>query len=504
MTVNLFPYRYYDGTGLAELVQKRLVTPNEIIEIAINYLEQLNPRLNAVIGKMYDKARQAATRLTCQEPFAGVPILLKDIGQEIKGELITSGAKALQQYRANEDATFVKRVRSTGVIFLGRTNIPEFALMGTTEPLYYGPTRNPWNIEYTPGGSSGGAAAAVASGIVPIAGANDGGGSIRIPAAYCGLFGLKPSRGRAPAGPFWGRHCQGAAIDHVITRSVRDSAHMLDLIKGYEAGAAFAPPPFDNNYLECATQGPSKSFKIAFSIDSPVGTTVHPECEKAVIRAARQLESLGHYVEEKKAPVDGHKIAYCYIILYFGETAAAIASLGDFLNRKVRMSDVEPATWILGQLGKTVSSEEWIKCINEWDFAAFKMEAFFEEYDLYMTPTTATLPSKIGEQDLSSKDAALARIITRLNAVRPLKKTGFIDEVTKRILSRIPFTQLPNLTGQPAMSVPLHLSPEGLPVGVQFITSKGHEDILYRLAGQLEQTENWIKIEENPVYSNLD
>lgn len=504
MILTSFPYRYYDATGLAELVRKREVTANEIIETAINNMEQLNPRLNAVIGKMYDKARQAASKITCQEPFAGVPLLLKDIGQEIKGELITSGAKALQHYRAKEDATFVKRVRSTGVIFLGRTNIPEFALMGTTEPLYYGPARNPWNIDYTPGGSSGGSAAAVASGAVPIAGANDGGGSIRIPAAYCGLFGLKPSRGRTPAGPFWGRHCQGAAIDHVITRSVRDSAHMLDLIKGYEAGAAFAPPPCDNDYLECATQGPSRSFRIAFSIDSPIGTTVHSECQKAVIRAARKLESLGHYVEEKNAPVDGHKIAYCYIILYFGETATAIASLGDVLNRKARMSDVEPATWILSQLGKTISCEEWIKCINEWDFAAFKMEAFFEKYDLYMTPTTAALPSRIGEQDLSKWDLALVKTITQLNLVRPLKRVGLVDEVTKRILDRIPFTQLANLTGQPAMSVPLHLSPEGLPVGVQFITSKGREDILYRLAGQLEQTEIWIRAEENPMYSYPD
>ncbi|NLA47168.1 MAG: amidase, partial [Firmicutes bacterium] len=276
-----FPYQNYDAAGLAELVQKKEVTAAEIVESAIARLERLNPKINAVIHKMYEKARLAAEKITGKEPFAGVPMLVKDISQEIKGEPITCGAKSLRDCLAEEDATFVKRARATGVVFLGITNVPEFALMGTTEPKYYGPTRNPWNKDYTPGGSSGGSAAAVAAGIVPIAGANDGGGSIRIPAAYCGLFGLKPSRGRMPAGPFSGRHWQGASVDHVLTRSVRDSALMLDLIKGYEAGAAFPPPPFDHNYLECVSQGPINKLKIAFCLRSPIGTEVHRECREA-------------------------------------------------------------------------------------------------------------------------------------------------------------------------------------------------------------------------------
>ncbi|HOB86427.1 MAG TPA: amidase family protein, partial [Bacillota bacterium] len=211
----LFPYQEYDAVGLAGLVQKKEVTAEEIVAAAVERLERLNPKINAVIHKMYEKAKEAAAEITGEEPFAGVPMLLKDIGQEIKGEPITQGSKAFQGCLAEEDSTFVKRLRATGVIFLGVTNVPEFALMGITEPQYYGPTRNPWNTDYTPGGSSGGSAAAVAAGIVPLAGANDGGGSIRIPAAYCGLFGLKPSRGRVPAGPFFGRHWQGASVDHV-------------------------------------------------------------------------------------------------------------------------------------------------------------------------------------------------------------------------------------------------------------------------------------------------
>ncbi len=499
-----FPYQNYDAAGLAELVQKKEVTAAEIVESAIARLERLNPKINAVIHKMYEKARLAAEKITGKEPFAGVPMLVKDISQEIKGEPITCGAKSLRDCLAEEDATFVKRARATGVVFLGITNVPEFALMGTTEPKYYGPTRNPWNKDYTPGGSSGGSAAAVAAGIVPIAGANDGGGSIRIPAAYCGLFGLKPSRGRMPAGPFSGRHWQGASVDHVLTRSVRDSALMLDLIKGYEAGAAFPPPPFDHNYLECVSQGPINKLKIAFCLRSPIGTEVHRECREAAIKAAQLLESLGHIVDEKEAPVDGNKIAQSYMTLYFGEVAADIASLEEVLGRKARMNDVEPATWMLGLLGKVTSSEEWVLSIREWDTAAFEMEAFFEDYDLYMTPTTADPPSRIGEQDMAPKEATLIKLVSSLNLIKAVKKSGFVDNLIKRSLKRTPFTQLANLTGQPAMSAPLHMTMEGLPVGVQFIAAKGREDILYRLAGQLEQSQHWIRVEENPMFKRSD
>ncbi|MGB4215078.1 MAG: amidase family protein [Dethiobacteria bacterium] len=495
-----FPYQNYDAAGLAELVQKKEVTAAEIVESAIARLERLNPKINAVIHKMYEKARLAAEKITGKEPFAGVPMLVKDISQEIKGEPITCGAKSLRDCLAEEDATFVKRARATGVVFLGITNVPEFALMGTTEPKYYGPTRNPWNKDYTPGGSSGGSAAAVAAGIVPIAGANDGGGSIRIPAAYCGLFGLKPSRGRMPAGPFSGRHWQGASVDHVLTRSVRDSALMLDLIKGYEAGAAFPPPPFDHNYLECVSQGPINKLKIAFCLRSPIGTEVHRECREAAIKAAQLLESLGHIVDEKEAPVDGNKIAQSYMTLYFGEVAADIASLEEVLGRKARMNDVEPATWMLGLLGKVTSSAEWVLSIREWDTAAFEMEAFFEDYDLYMTPTTADPPSRIGEQDMAPKEATLIKLVSSLNLIKAVKKSGFVDNLIKRSLKRTPFTQLANLTGQPAMSAPLHMTMEGLPVGVQFIAAKGREDVLYRLAGQLEQSQHWIRVEENPMF----
>ena len=321
-------------------------------------------------------------------------MLLKDISQEIEGEPITAGSKAFLNYRAKEDSEYARRLRKAGVVFLGQTNVPEFALVAVTEPVHYGPTRNPWNLGHTPGGSSGGSAAAVASGIVPIAGANDGGGSIRIPAAYCGLFGLKPTRGRTPVGPNYGRAWQGASAEHVLTRTVRDSAAMLDALQGHEKAGAFSATPFTGSYLETSSTPIGKKLRIAFSVKSPIGTDVDPDCREGVLKAARLLESMGHHVEEVDAPVDGDKIAKSYLTMYFGETAAQLASLETVLGRKATASDVEPTTWLLGLLGKATSAEEFVLSLREWDRAALQMETFHETYDFYITPTTASSASE--------------------------------------------------------------------------------------------------------------
>jgi amidase len=499
--VATFPYTRYDGYGLATLIKNKEITAEEVIEQAITRIEKLNPSLNAVIHKMYEKARMAV-KTHADSPFFGVPMLLKDVIQEIEGEPITYGSKALANNIAARDSEFVRRLRRTGTVFIGQTNVPEFALMGITEPVHYGPTRNPWNPEYTPGGSSGGSAAAVASGMVPIAGANDGGGSIRIPAAFCGLFGIKPSRGRTPVGNSLGRHWQGASVDHVLTRTVRDSALMLNLIKGYEPGAAFHSPPHDADYLACVSQPLTQKLRIAFSVRSPIGTRVDDECRQAVYKTVKWLESMGHIIEEKDAPVDGKKLANSYITLYFGEVAASIHHLEDTLGRKAKWGDVEPATWMLGLLGKVTSAEEWVLSLREWDRTAFIMEDFHKTYDFYVTPTTAFPPSKIGELDLSNKEKRLIKLVDQLGLVRFVKKSGFVDELVEKNLERTPFTQLANLTGQPAMSLPLHLTKSGLPVGVQFIAAKGREDLLFRLAGELEQSEYWIKVDNNPMFAS--
>lgn len=495
-----FVYKNYDGLGLAALIKNKELQAKEVLDEAIKTIEQQNPALNAVINKFYDKAEKQADTVDLTGTFAGVPMLLKDIGQEIVGEKMTEGSKALQSYLAEADSEYIKQVRKTGAVFIGQTNVPEFALMGITEPNLSGPTRNPWNLDHTPGGSSGGSAAAVASGMVPIAGANDGGGSIRIPGAYCGLFGMKPTRGRTPVGPKRGRNWQGASVDHILSRSVRDSAAMLDEIKFFEKGAAFYAPPFEGSYLDMLKVPPVRKQRVAFSVRSPLGSEVQQECQVAVYHAAKLLESMGYDVVEVDAPVDGRKIAKSYLTMYFGEVAAAIASLEEVLGRKAVMSDMELTTWILGLVGKATSAEEVVLSIREWDRAAFAMETFHETYDFYMTPTTAFLPAKIGELEPKKSEQLVMQFASKLSMGGLLKKTGIVEQVAMQSLMRTPFTQLANLTGQPAMTVPLHLTADGLPVGVQFMAARGREDLLYALAGQLEQSELWVPVVKNPMF----
>ncbi|MEH7883935.1 amidase family protein [Bacillus sp. JJ1609] len=494
-----FDYKAYDGLGLAELVKKKEVQPKELVEEAIKLTDSLNPKLNAVINKMYDKAHKAADA-QLSGAFAGVPMLLKDISQEIEGEPITLGSKAFLNYRAKTDSEYARRLRKAGVVFLGQTNVPEFALVAYTEPAHYGPTRNPWNLDHTPGGSSGGSAAAVASGMVPIAGANDGGGSIRIPAAYCGLFGLKPTRGRTPVGPNYGRAWQGASAEHVLTRTVRDSAAMLDQLHGHEKAGAFHATPFEGSYLETLSTPLGKKLRIAYSVTSPIGTEVDPDCREAVLKTARLLESMGHQVEEKDAPVDGKKIAQSYLTMYFGETAALLASLEEVLGRKATPADVEPTTWLLGLLGKATSAEEFVLSIREWDRAAHQMETFHETYDFYLTPTTAFPPARIGELQPSASEKFLINTVGKMGLGGMLKKAGIVDQIAQKNLARTPFTQLANLTGQPAMSMPLHHTADGLPVGVQVMAARGREDLLLQLAGELEQSEHWVDVRKNPLF----
>ncbi|WP_327078405.1 amidase family protein [Litchfieldia sinesaloumensis] len=492
----VFDYKQYDGLGLAQLIQKKEVSAEEVREMAIREIEQKNGVLNAVIHKIYDHPQEdnQATGI-----FAGVPVLTKNMLQEIKGQPMTEGSKVLANFIADEDSEFVRQIKASGITILGQTNVPEFALMGVTEPAHNGPSRNPWNPEYTPGGSSGGSAAAVASGMVPIAGANDGGGSIRIPGAFCGLFGLKPTRGRTPIGPNRGRSWQGASVDHILSRSVRDSAAMLDHYE-FDRASAFIAPPFNGSYLSASQTPITRPLKIAFTTDSPLGTSVHQECKDAVDQSIKLLESMGHHVVEKEAPIDGKKLANSYFMLYFAEVAATFTAIEEVIGRKVTSKDVEPTTWILGLLGKAVSAGEFLTSLKYWDKVAIQMEEFHDDYDLYITPTTAFPPSKIGELDPTSMEKMLIRAVGGLGLGGILKKTDFVDQLANKSLERTPFTQLANLTGQPAMTLPLHLTKDGLPCGVQVMARRGREDLLLQLAGQMEQTDRWVDVRENPFY----
>jgi amidase len=491
-TMGSFPeYDRYDALALAELVRQRQVTPMELCEEAIERIERVNPKINAVVTRMYDQGRRAASNPLLDGPFVGVPLLIKDLAYAYSGVPMTSGCKALKDYVPAYDNEMVLRLKKAGTVIIGKTNTPEFGLLGVTEPELFGPCRNPWSTDRTPGGSSGGSAAAVAAGMVPMASGGDGGGSIRIPSAYCGLFGLKPTRGRNPTGPDHGQIWQGAVQNHVITRTVRDSAAMLDATQGPDTGAPFEICPPAGSYLQEVSQYPGR-LKIAFDTHSPIGTAVHPECVRGVEKAAHLLEDLGHFLEEDRPDIDGKGLAHSYLTMYFGEVAADIDELDSVLKRKAKPEDVELMTWTLGLLGRTFSAGYLVQALRRWDRAARKMGLFFQKYDLYLTPTTAYPPAKIGELQPKPFEVLLMKVVNALKLGRLLKSSGIVDQMAEQSLKRTPFTQLANVCGLPAITMPLYWTPDGLPCGVQFIGSFGDEARLFRLAGQLEKTQPWF------------
>ncbi len=493
-------YDQYDGLGLAELVSKKKVTASEICEEAISRIEDVNPALNAVITPLFDLARKAVQEALPDGPFCGVPFLLKDLLCDLAGVPQTMGSKACQDYVPPQDSELVKRYKQAGLVILGKTNLPEFGLLGITEPKLHGPTRNPWNPDHTPGGSSGGSAAAVASGMVPLASASDGAGSIRIPASCCGLFGLKTTRGRTPSGPPYGRTWQGAVIEHVISRSVRDSAAVLDATHGCDAGAPYVIPLPAQPYLDELDQSPG-CLKIAFNTRSPIDTKVHPECIGAVEKTAELLEELGHTVEETRPQINGQALARGLVTLYAGEVAALMEDLKLMRGKKVTPSDVETLTWTVALLGRSFKAGHIVKAKREWELAARIMGRFHEDYDLYLTPTMAYPPVKIGELTPGPMELATLKVINTLGLGRLLISSGMTDKLAVQNLEKTPFTQLANFTGQPAMSVPLYWTTDGLPCGVQFMGRYGDEATLLRLAAQLEKAQPWFE-KRPPIFAS--
>lgn len=483
-------YDQYDGIGLAGLVRTGQVNAAELCEEAISRIGRLNPKLNAVITPMFEQGLAAARGSLQSGVFAGVPFLLKDILHAWAGVPLSSGSRALKDFVPTEDSLIVSRFKQAGLIVLGKTNLPELALMAVTEPEAFGPTLNPWHLDHTPGGSSGGSAAAVAGRMVPIASATDGGRSIRIPASCCGIFGLKPTRGRTPVGPSYGEVWDGASADHALTTSARDNAALLDTIRDPDPGAPHSIAPPDRPYLEEVNRDPG-TLRIAFTTRSPLGTEVHPECVTAVKKAAALLESLGHRVEETEPVYDGKALAKCYMILYLGQVVADLAQIARERGPdKIRM--VEETTQTLDLVGRTMNAGEYVLAKRQWHIFGRIMAAFLKDHDLFLTSTMAYSPLRIGE--LAPKAAGLMamKVVNTLGLGSLLKTIGVIDKLSMENLSKIPFSQLANLTGQPAMSVPLHWTEDGLPCGVQFIARYGDEGMLFRLAAQLEKALPWF------------
>ncbi len=463
------------------------MTASEVCDAAIERAAAVNDRLNAICYSQFADAKKPSF-----EPdgtFCGVPMLLKDLAQQQQGHPCTYGSRGLKNNIASQDSEYVRRARQGGLVFLGRTATPEFGLKAVTESELWGPTRNPWNTERTPGGSSGGSGAAVAAGIVPMAGANDGGGSIRIPAAYNGLFGLKPSRGRISSGPFVGEAWTGASMDHVVTRTVRDSAAMLDVLSGPAVGDPFLIPPPSAPFSDLMQQAP-KPLRIGVFTSSPYHTDVAQECVDAVEDTARMLESLGHRVEYARPDFDGMALARCYLGLYFGE----VSTLVDYAKNELaaRDSDFELDTRLIDMLGRTMALPEYVRRRQQWNDFSRALGVYFQSYDLYLCPTTGQMPATIGELDTPPQLQLAARLMLKLKAGKIVHRSGQVDQMALESLARTPFTQLANLTGTPAMSVPLNWSNDGLPVGVQFGAPHGAEGVLLQLAAQLEEASPWF------------
>jgi amidase len=457
-----------DALALAELVRRQEVKPIELVEAAIERIERLNPILNAVVTPMFEQARAAAAGKLPEGPFTGVPFLIKDLGAMHRGVPMTMGAAAMRNFVPDHDSELVARMKRAGLIILGKTNTPEFGILPTTEPRLFGPTHNPWDLSRTTGGSSGGSAAAVAARLVPMAHGNDGGGSIRIPASCCGIFGLKPTRARNPLGPDFGDIFGGLVIDHAVTRSVRDSAALLDATAGPDVGDPYWAPPPARPFLREVDAKPER-LRIAFTIALP-GVKVHADCVDAVHDAAELCLSLGHEVVEAAPLVNRELVARSFMVLWSAGFAWTIDGIGLATGRPMSPDQFEPLTWALYEMGRQQSASAYLLSLTFLQRVSRDIARFFLQYDVWLTPTLSEPPVPLGTFDSPPENPMQG--LHRAEAFAPL-------------------TAICNFTGQPAMSVPLYWNTSGLPVGTHFIGRFGDEATLLRLAAQLESVRPW-------------
>ena len=490
MSISTEEYLKYDATGLAELVKQKQVTADELLDSAISIAEQWNPKINAINTPLHDYGRDLIKKSDPNAPLYGVPFLVKDLCTQLAGTPYSAGSNALKNYVSDHDSELGKRFKDAGLIIFGKTNTPEMGLMGTTEPEAFGPTHNPWKLNTSSGGSSGGSGAAVAAGIVPMASGGDGGGSIRIPSSACGLFGLKPSRYRVTAGPDFADFWDGAATEHVLAKSVRDSALMLDIINGPMAGEP-APIEKADGFLSAMNERSSK-LKIAYSTDSPIGTPVSESAKQAIAHSVKLLQNLGHEVVEAKPIIDGHALAKCYLTMYFGHVAADLMDMSALTGVHWKKLNVEMPTKTLGRFGMALPAGEFVKAKRLWNSFARTMGQFFQQYDVYLTPTLADDPQPHGTFAPSTADVLSMHLVNALGLHKLTTKTNIIEEMAYKSLEKVPYTQLANLTGIPAMSVPLYWSESGLPMGSQFMAPMGADKRLISLAAQLEQAQPWF------------
>lgn len=454
---------------MAQLVRDGKAGPLELVDAAIEQVERVNPTLNAVITPMYEQAREAARGALPDGPFKGVPFLLKDLMAACAGVRMCWGSRLLENFVPDHDSELVARYKRAGLVIIGKTNTPEYGILPTTEPALFGPSRNPWNTGRTTGGSSGGSAAAVAAGVVPMAHANDGGGSIRIPASCCGLFGLKPTRARNPLGPDLGDAFTGLIAEHAVTRSVRDSAALLDATSGPDLGDPYWAPPPARPFIEEVGADPGR-LRIAFTSRSPTGVPVHADCVAAVEDAASLSAELGHEVLEVPLEMDGEAFTQNFITIWSSGAGWTIDGLARAAGQAPSPALVEPLTWALYEMGKRRTGADYLMALQFLQAASRQIARMFTQFDVLLTPTLAEPPLPLGSFE-SPPDNPVYGLF--------------------RAAQFVPFTPICNATGQPAMSVPLYWNAEGLPIGTHFMGRFGDEPTLFRLAAQLEEARPW-------------
>lgn len=467
--MSLPDYSEHDGLGLAALVAKGEVTPAELVEAAIERVERHNGTLNAVVWSAFDEARARAKGPLPDGPFKGVPFLIKDLGMPVAGWQNSYGSRFARNVVDDRDGGLTARYRASGVIPLGRTNTPEYGITGTTEGGHLGPCRNPWNPDHIAGGSSGGSASAVAAGIVPLAHASDGLGSIRIPAACCGLVGLKVTRDRNPNLPDGYDYAAGFVVDHVVSRTVRDSAAMLDVTGVPDPGAPYPAPPKARPYMEEIEQSPGR-LRIAWSSETPSGRPIDPEVQAALERTAALLKGLGHDVVEKGLGIDYRKLYTARAPLSGANFAAGMQRLIERIGREPEPDELEPLTWAALKGGRKVTGAQALYAMQELRMLNRQTLSFFEDWDVYLCPVLGTPVPVIGHMDPTALEPA---------------------EVNRRQGAVFPFTPPFNFSGQPSISLPLEQDSAGLPIGMMFTARYADEATLFRLSAQLEKEAPW-------------
>lgn len=462
-------YSKHDGLGLAALVRRRHVHPRELVELAIARADSVNASLNFMVFADFERARAAAEKATLEGPFAGVPMFLKDILGFAEGMPTRQGSRFMPEVPSKQDSVLTARFRKAGFIPLGKTNVPEFGMVPTTESKLYGPARNPFDLARSTGGSSGGSAAAVAAGVVPVAHANDGGGSIRIPASCCGLVGLKPTRGRVTVGPELGDAVDGLAIDHVVARSVRDSAAALDAIAGNIPGDPYWAPPAPSSWLAAMDEKPRR-LRVAFSGRKLDGSAMHPDCQRAVQNAAALCAELGHVVEEAGQHFDLSVLVPSFLAVWSANLAAAVDAVAQATGQTPVAEMFEGLTWGMYTSGRQVGASQYLVAKDALQRASREAAKFHETHDVWLMPTLGAPPMKNGVFDIEERDIY----------------KGFLP-----LFDYVPFTAFQNVTGQPAINLPLWWNDEGVPIGVQFAAPFGDEKTLFQLARQLEEAAPW-------------